>query len=108
MIQDLWQIDFLGIFLSRLLISTLLFILGIRAWKENKIFVIFSIFSSILNFLGAFSSFISIIWILFLFFKISIKRKFELLDLALVSYFILILFIGPGKLSIDRVFNLRW
>jgi len=108
MIQDLWQIDFLGIFLSRLLISILLFILGIKVWKENKIFAILGIFSSILNFLGAFSSFISIIWILFLFFKMAIKRKFELLDLALVSYFILILFIGPGKLSIDRIFNLRW
>ncbi|MGC8981491.1 MAG: hypothetical protein ACP5JU_00885 [Minisyncoccia bacterium] len=108
MIQSFWQIDFLGIFLSRLIISIALFIFGFEKRKEDKVFTIFCIGSSILNFLGLLSSFVAIIWIIFLFLKFLIRRRFELFELALASYFIMIIFVGPGKLSVDRIFNLRW
>lgn len=108
MIQSFWIIDFVGIFLSRVLISIIFFNFFLKNIKENKLMSFIYFISSICIFLGLFSSFIAIIWILSLFFKLIINKKIDWLFLSLISYFLILLFVGPGKLSLDRIFELRY
>ncbi|MCS7183771.1 MAG: hypothetical protein NZ866_00255, partial [Patescibacteria group bacterium] len=80
-------------------------------WQNKKNFNLLSLFylaSSIMIFLGLFSSFLSLIWISLLFSQILIRKKIDLISLSLISYFILLLSVGPGKLSLDRILNLRY
>ncbi|MEM5782563.1 MAG: hypothetical protein QXD43_05225, partial [Candidatus Aenigmatarchaeota archaeon] len=60
------------------------------------------------NFLGFLSSFISLVWIFYLILKLIITKRLDLFEALLISFFILIVFVGPGRLSLDRIFNLRW
>lgn len=110
MIQFFWMIDFVGIFLSRLIVSIIFFNFFLKSIKEdkNKIISIIYLISSIWLFLGLFTSFISIVWILSLFFKMFINKKIDWLFLSLIPYFLILLFVGPGKLSLDRIFELRY
>lgn len=108
MIQYFWQIDFLGIFLSRLIVSLTFFLLGLKLKNQNKIMSILYFLTSPFIFLGFLSSFISLVWIFYLILKLIITKRLDLFEALLISFFILIVFVGPGRLSLDRIFNLRW
>jgi uncharacterized membrane protein YphA (DoxX/SURF4 family) len=112
MIQYFWFIDFIGLFLGRLILAFFLYL----EYKNNKgiisfIYLILSIFI----FLGFFSSFVFLFLIfietIFLIREIFFKKiniyelQYRFLRIALA---IVYLFIGPGLLSIDRIYNIRF
>jgi len=108
MIQFFWLIDFVGIFLSRLIIAFLFFIFFLKTFANNKIFSFIYLISALLIFLGLYTSFISLTWVLGYIFKMVNEKKINIFYLSLVAYFILLISVGPGKLSLDRIFDIRY
>jgi hypothetical protein len=108
MFQGLWLFDFLGLFLGRLLLAFVLFLEYLRFKKEDKkLMAILNFILSVSFLLGAYSSLGSILLILFEIFKIFKYKKLEN-ALLKISIALIILFVGPGFLSVDRFFNIRW
>jgi len=108
MFQGLWLFDFLGLFLGRLLLAFVLFLESLRFKKENKkLMAILNFILSVSFLLGAYSSLGSILLIIFEIFKIFKYKKLEN-ALLKISIALIILFVGPGFLSVDRFFNIRW
>jgi uncharacterized membrane protein YphA (DoxX/SURF4 family) len=113
MIQIFWFIDFLGLFLGRLILS--IFLLREFFLKETKIFSYLYLILSVLIFLGFYSSFAFIFLIILETFQIlrkifilkenifNLERYFLRIALAIVY-----LFVGPGSLSLDRIYNIRF
>lgn len=108
MIQFFWIIDFIGIFLSRLIISILFYIFFVNNFKKNKIKAFIYLSSALFIFLGFYTSFVALMWVIVLILKIIKNKKINFLILSLISYFLLLLSVGPGKLSIDRIFDIRY
>jgi len=107
MIQFLWAFDFIGIFLSRLIVGFLYFNLALENFKENKIKSAIYFISSLMISLGFLTSIISIFWIIANLGLIVKERKLDKLKLILIAYFIILLTVGPSLLSIDRIFDIR-
>jgi uncharacterized membrane protein YphA (DoxX/SURF4 family) len=112
MIQIFWVIDFIGLFLGRAILSFFLFK---EFLKKEKFFYYLYLILSILIFLGYYSSFAFIFLILLeIFFLIRdlIFRKEKFSDLEFrfsrIALAIVFLFVGPGMLSLDRMFNIRF
>jgi uncharacterized membrane protein YphA (DoxX/SURF4 family) len=112
MIQAFWFIDFLGLFLGRLILSFFLFL---EFRKKEKFISPIYLILSIFIFLGYFSSF-SFLFLIFLetillikeiFFQ---KQKFNELQYRFlrIALAIVFLFVGPGLLSLDRMYNIRF
>ena len=107
MIQFLWAFDFIGIFLSRLIVAYLYFNYALENFKNDKIKSAIYFISSLMIGLGFLTSIISIFWII-AFIALMIKeRKLDNLKLLFVAYFIILLTVGPSLLSIDRIFDIR-
>jgi uncharacterized membrane protein YphA (DoxX/SURF4 family) len=112
MIQVFWVIDFIGLFLARAILSFFLFK---EFLKKEKFFSYLYLILSILIFLGYYSSFAFIFLILlevFFLIKDFIFRKEKISDLEFrflrIALAIVFLFVGPGMLSLDRMFNIRF
>ena len=112
MIQFFWFIDFIGLFLGRLILSIFLFKEYLR--KEYKFSWLYLILS-ILFFLGYYSSFVFIFLILLetgILIKKTIFDKEKIFDLEYrflrIALALVYLFVGPGLLSLDRIFNIRF
>jgi len=112
MIQAFWFIDFIGLFLGRLILSIFLFS---EFFKKEKIVSPLYLILSIFIFLGYYSSF-AFLFLIFLeiillirkiFFEkekfVNLENRFLRLALAIVF-----LFIGPGLFSLDRMFGIRF
>ena len=115
MIQDFWLVDFVGMFFARAIVAWILFIHALVLRKTRKALGFFHLFSSVMIFLGAYSSFISLVWIGILLYKIvgdKIKHRRGIFEnreyLYLLAFFFFLLFVGPGELSIDRIFSIRF
>jgi len=112
MIQFFWFFDFFGLFLGRLILSIFLLI---EFFKKEKFISPVYLILSIFIFLGYYSSFVFLFLIFWetiflikeIVFKkqsfISIENRFLRIALAIVF-----LFVGPGMLSLDRMFNIRF
>lgn len=118
MIQIFWIIDFVGLFLGRLILSLCLFK---DFLKKRKLSSYLYLILSILIFFGYYSSFAFIFLILIesvflvkdlLFKRLKFKTEFNLEDLEFrflrIALAIVYLFVGPGMLSVDRIFNIRF
>jgi uncharacterized membrane protein YphA (DoxX/SURF4 family) len=86
-----------------------------RQRRKLKIQPFIYFISAFFTLIGLYSSFISIFWIFYLTLKIMaewIGRKKPITDnlkhLYLLAFFVFLLFVGPGKLSLDRIFNIRY
>jgi uncharacterized membrane protein YphA (DoxX/SURF4 family) len=112
MIQFFWFIDFIGLFLGRLIMAIFLLL---EFFKKEKIISPIYLILSIFIFLGYYSSF-AFIFLIFLEIIFLIKEIFfhkqkiselqhRFLRIALAIVF---LFVGPGILSLDRLFNIRF
>jgi len=112
MIQAFWFIDFLGLFLGRLILSFFLFL---ESRKKEKFVSTVYLILSIFIFLGYYSSF-AFLFLIFLEIFFLIKEiffqkqkiselQYRFLRIALAIVF---LFVGPGLLSLDRMYNLRF
>lgn len=108
MFQYLWLYDFFGLLLARFLFAIALFWEGIKTRKESKFALVLNIVLSILFLLGFLSSLSAITLILMEIVFIIKKRKTTEKNLFKIVFAILMLFIGPGLVSIDRIINLRW
>jgi uncharacterized membrane protein YphA (DoxX/SURF4 family) len=112
MIQYFWFIDFIGLFLGRLILSFFLFV---EYRKNQKLLSLAYLILSIFIFLGYYSSFAFLFLILietiFLIKEIIFKKQnfyelqYRFLRIALAIVF---LFVGPGFLSLDRMYNIRF
>jgi len=110
MVQSIWIFSDYLIFLSRLIVSSIYFNLSYKNFLINKIksFLFFILALSLL--LGFYSSLSNLILLTFeiaKFIKGVIKKEINLDKLGLVAYFIILLSIGPGAISIDRLFEIR-
>jgi hypothetical protein len=108
MIQLFWAIDFVGIFLSRLIIAFIFFDFFVKYLKIDKILAFIYLISALLIFLGLYSSIVAISWIIIFILKLFNEKQINSLYLSLISYLILLLSVGPGKLSLDRFFDIRY
>ncbi|MCS7200950.1 MAG: hypothetical protein NZ822_02285 [Patescibacteria group bacterium] len=109
MIQSFLLLDFLGLFFGRLVLA--LSLIKDFNSSKNKIRYLYLILA-ISIFLGYYSSFAFIVLIVHEFFwliysKIFSKQIFQenLLRLALASVYLVV---GPGFLSIDNIFDIRF
>lgn len=113
MIQFFWFFDFIGLFLGRLILAVFLYKEFLN--KENKIFSYLYLILSISIFLGLYSSFGMLFLIILEIFNILKKiflKKEKIFDLEnhflRIALAIVYLFVGPGFLSLDRLYNLRF
>jgi uncharacterized membrane protein YphA (DoxX/SURF4 family) len=112
MIQDLWFFDFLSLLMVRLSLSYYYFKEALKQNKEDKYFLsLFLITSSIFLSLGFYTSFVSFFLLFYEFFNLT-KKFLEKNDLTLeifkISLILVLIFIGPGKISLDRFLNVRF
>jgi uncharacterized membrane protein YphA (DoxX/SURF4 family) len=123
MIQDLWFFDFLSLLIVRLSLFYYYFKEALKQNKEDKYFlslflITSSIFlslgfytSSIFLSLGFYTSFVSFFLLFYEFFNLT-KKFLEKNDLTLeifkISLILVLIFIGPGKISLDRFLNVRF
>jgi uncharacterized membrane protein YphA (DoxX/SURF4 family) len=127
MIQIFWLFDFLGLFFARLIVGILVIIRGFRKQIAvgpetiRPVFLVLRRFITLIHLasglfviFGFYSSFVSLVWIFALGFIIiagSIKERKLFTDLEtyyLLAFFLVLLFIGPGKLSLDRILYIRF
>ncbi len=108
MVQIFWLLDFLGILLARFILGIVLLIEAIELRKENKVLGIFKIGLGGAIIIGAFSTFSG--FALLISEIITLLRKDRNFKVALlkIALALILIFIGPGWLSLDRIFNLRW
>jgi len=113
MIQELWFLDFLALFFSRLILAYYYF----NYWKtknenlQQKILAIIFISASLLLFLGYYTSFLSIFFLFYELYgliKAILEKKDITFNLFRISLILVLLLIGPGKLSLDRLLNVRF
>ena len=106
MIQIFWAIDFIGLFLGRLILS--IFLLLELKRSSIKFLRYLYLILSIFIFLGYYSSFAFIALIILE--TIQALREKEKLEnhLLKIALAIVFLFVGPGSLSLDRIFNIRF
>lgn len=115
MIQTFWLIDFIGLFLGRLILSFFLFKDYWQKRKSQKILAYFYLILSLMIFLGYYSSFAFIALIFLETILILIRRIKEEISIKdqeshflRIALAIVFLFIGPGLLSLDRLWNIRF
>lgn len=115
MIQIFWLIDFLGLFLGRLILSFFLFQEYRQRKNSQKILAFLYLILSLGVFFAYYSSFVFIFLIfleLFLSLKEFIKEKKSFKELEprflRIALAIVFLFVGPGSLSLDRLWNIRF
>jgi len=113
MIQILWLLDFWALLLIR-------FVLGFDFFQEfknfnsrpvNKILAIFFLTLTYLLWLGYFTSFVCFIFLikeLVYLFRSFFSKKVSLINVYRLTLLLTLLFIGPGKLSLDYLFNVRF
>jgi uncharacterized membrane protein YphA (DoxX/SURF4 family) len=113
MIQFFWLFDFIGLFLGRFILAIFLYKEFLN--KENKILSYFYLILSIFSFLGLYSSLTMIFLIIGEIFNILRKlffgkEKFSNLEknFLRIALAIVYLFVGPGFLSVDRFYNIRF
>jgi len=115
MIQDFWLIDFVGMFLARVIVAWILFTHALALRKVHRALGFFHLLSALFIFIGAYTSFVCLIWIAVLLYKLiadkikHARSAFENREyLYLLAFFFFLLFVGPGELSIDRIFHIRF
>lgn len=108
MFQYLWLYDFFGLFLARFVFALALFLEALNLKKRNKALMVLNIILALFFLAGLFSSLIAIFLILFEIFLLLKTRKVTTSTLLKIAFALVILFIGPGLISLDRIFNFRW
>lgn len=115
MIQFFWLIDFIGLFLGRLILSFFLFLEYRQRKSLQKSLSFFYLILTTSIFLGYYSSFAFIALIgleTFIILKKLIKDKAKLKDLEIhflrIALAIVYVFVGPGLVSLDRIYNIRF
>ncbi len=103
----MWAFDFLGIFLSRLIVGYVYFNFGLNKFKENKLKSLIYFISSFMIATGFLTSLISLFWILANLVLIIKEKRIDLVKLLLIAYFIILISVGPSLISIDRIFDIR-
>jgi|GEM_PF-1996113 len=113
MIQDLWFFDFLSLLIVRFSLSYYYFKEALKQKEETKHYFLslFLITSSLFLALGFYTSFVSLFLLFYEFFNLA-KKFLEKNDLILeifkISLILVLIFIGPGKISLDRFLNVRF
>ncbi|GBD34576.1 hypothetical protein HRbin35_00309 [bacterium HR35] len=109
----MWFLDFLALIFVRFVLAYYYF----NYWKnknenlQQKILAVIFISASLLLVVGYYTSFLSFFFLfyeLFDLFKTILAKKDFTINLLKISLILVLLFIGPGKLSLDRLFNVRF
>jgi len=113
MIQDLWFFDFFSLLLVRFSLSYYYFKEALRQNKESKnfLFALFLVTFSLFLALGFYTSFVSFFLLFyeaFSFFKKFLEKNDLTLEIFKISLILVLIFIGPGKISLDRFLNVRF
>jgi len=89
--------------------------LSLKQKKENKYYFlsIFLLTSSLFLALGFYTSFVSFFLLFYEFFNLIKKfleeeKKYFTLEIFKISLISVLIFIGPGKISLDRFLNVRF
>lgn len=138
MIQIFWLFDFLGLFLARVIVGTLLIVRGLKKHQlvkagsslsfdvsqdvsrdvSQRLMVLIYFISGCLVIFGLYSSLVALIWLFglgLIIVKNAVRTRKLFADnpadkevYYLLAFFLILLFIGPGKLSLDRILDIRF
>ncbi|MER3406996.1 MAG: hypothetical protein C4278_01010 [Patescibacteria group bacterium] len=111
MIQDLWVLDFISLFLVRFALAQVIFEEIEEKLKSNFLFMIIKNTFQTFLILGFFTSFVSLILLFYqlCFFIINLfQKKFDKISLIKIALISVLIFIGPGSFSLDKALNIRF